>query len=280
VPTSAPKLVVLDESHQTKHHPILSVGGIIVDHARVPEIETAWREAKAAVGLGPEQAVKFSESWNEPRQRADLFCRIAELPISCLITLLEDFRPMGMKLRKETRKDLYIHGRAFEYVLQRLVGVQFIAAGGGPHLVAIDRRDDAKELHETYSSHYRTGWIFGSHQIPSLKDHGFAETLLVCDRGPLHEIADFIVSGMTGWVGARCAVLKGKTVSDLDERNEMCRAVVRLFPSRAIPESWRGWSFITHKGDITGKELIAQNIDAWLREMAAPPPPAKDNIPF
>jgi hypothetical protein len=264
------KVVVLDESHQHKHHPILSVGGFVIAEKDILVVEASWRQAKTETGLDPDRAVRFSRSWDEPSQRAELFCRMGDLPIAAVVAMLEDFRPRFMKRLKETRGDAYIQASSFEYVLQRMVGVQYVTAGGGPHLVAIDRRSDPERFHKVYADHYRTGWTFGTRHLPSLSEYGFAETLLTCDRGALHEIADFLVSGLTGWVAGRCAALKGEGPTDLAERNEMCRAVVGLLPSRGVPPSWAGWSIIAHKGDASGKQLITANIDGWLRGVSEP----------
>ena len=114
--------------------------------ADLPDVEEIWREAREEAGVETGTAIKYSMNWpGGPEQRAQLIATVGQLPLKAVIALLEDFRPLGMKARKATRKDAYIQRRAFEWSLQRLAGELYSgAAEQGPHLgpisVGVPRR--------------------------------------------------------------------------------------------------------------------------------------------
>lgn len=102
------------------------MGGVVIDLADLPAIEASWEEARWAAGIDTGKPIKYSMKWpGGPEQRSHLITAIGELPLQALVSLLEDFRPLGMKARKATRKDAYIHRKAFEWALQRLAGELF-----------------------------------------------------------------------------------------------------------------------------------------------------------
>lgn len=213
------KLIVLDESKQRRHH-ILSVGGVVAELSQLPDVEEIWRETRAEAGVEAGTAIKYSMSWSGgPEQRARLIAAIGELPVKAVIALLEDFRPLGMKTRKATRKDAYVHRRAFEWCLQRLAGDLYIgAAEEGPHLVMIDGRDDFKEFQEVYTRSYEDGWPdLPYYPMPKLRNRGFSASLGECSNGPLHEIADLLTSCTTRWADERCMAQKNGRAPDREE---------------------------------------------------------------
>jgi hypothetical protein len=262
------KLAVLDESSSDKH-PIVSVGGFICEFDHLVAIEKRWRNDKRTLGLGSDTAVKYSMSWPDPRLRSKLIARIGDLPISGVVALLEDFRPKSFKLRKETRGERYIHLRAFEYVLQRLVAPQYCEPSSGPHLVIFDHRSDFPKLADHYANCHAKNWHFGDRSTSSLRSYGWASSLTAADGGPLNEIADLIVSAITRWAGGRCAQTRGKSVAERDELDTDVRAIIARFPAspNTIPTRRQGFSVITHTGNRTGKELLYDNVDGWLNDL-------------
>jgi hypothetical protein len=172
------KLIVFDESKQRRHR-ILSVGGVVAELSDLPDLEEIWREAREEAGVEAGTAIKYSMNWpGGPEQRAKLIATVGQLPLKAVIALLEDFRPLGMKARKATRKDSYIQRRAFEWSLQRLAGDLYIdVAEEGPHLVMIDGRDDFREFQEVYALGYDEGWPdLPHHPMPSLRERGFSSS--------------------------------------------------------------------------------------------------------
>jgi hypothetical protein len=283
----APRLIVFDESKQRRHR-ILSVGGVVIDLADLPEIEARWEAARQAAGIETGTPIKYSMRWpGGPSQRAKLIAAIGELPLEALVSLLEDFRPLGMKARKATRKDASIHRRAFEYALQRLAGELFIPAEEtGPHLVTIDGRDDFKEFHAAYEN----GYLRGSprlphHPMPPLRERGFSASLGECSTGPMHEIADLLVSCVTRWADERCIAHKEGKAPDLEELDRCMTNLVGLFPvgQNGIPPRRCGHSFIVHAGNRTGKELLKDNLDGSPHEVTPVSfdlGPPENDIPF
>ena len=76
---------------------------------------------------------------------------------------------------------------------------------------------------------------------------------------------------------------KGGHVGEHAELARDCRAVRDLLPPSptTIPARWQGYSVITFTQNKTGKELLFNNIDGWLRGLPDPPPsPSDDDIPF
>lgn len=274
-----PKVVVLDESKSTKH-PIMSVGGFVADYGDVSSIEEAWRSEKQALGLDPAEPVKYSMSWTDQLDRARLITAIGRLPITGVVALLEDFRPRSYRRRKETRSELYVHKRAFEYVLQRMVEPQYCKPGDGPHLVMFDHHDEFDMLAKRYAQLHPSGWKFNQRTLPSLADHGYCASLTAASLGPLIEVADLVVSCMTRWAGMRCAVERGKDVPERQEVDRDVAGIVDLFPTSgtSVPPRRQGYSVIVHREQRTGKELLHGKVDAWLN--ALPQRSHPDDIPF
>jgi hypothetical protein len=280
------QLVVLDESKSSKH-PIISVGGVAVELDRIVEVEAKWAEVKRTAGLGG-RSVKYSMSWPERARRGELIGAIGTLPLRAVITLLEDFRPKRMKFSpdKEKRGERYVHLPAFEWVLQRLAEPLYGQPESHPHFVAFDLRDDFAELARGYAKHHGAGWSFGSKVLPSLQSLGYSGTLYGCCQGSLNEIADLLVSAVTRWAGYRCVEHKGGKAPEMEELARDCRAVRDLFPPSptAIPARWQGYSVITFTQNKTGKELLYDNVDRWLRELPEPDESGSaaggDDIPF
>lgn len=259
-----PRLAVLDESKDTKGHPIFGVGGIVVDFERILDVEARWVEAK-----GTDEAIKFSET---PADRCrPLFEAIAGMPVQALACLLEDFRPPWMKLPGlSSRQDIYVYRQAFEYVLQRL-SRQFTATSPEPHFVAFDRRDDFPELERVYSSCHEGSWPIGKGQSwPALKVVGFAASLITLAHGPLHEIADFVVGGLTLFAAVCCAELRGKRLDqERLAKHRTCAPIVSLLPRRPSAGTRVGWSVVVHAKQLTGKELLKQHLETWLDQLEA-----------
>lgn len=277
-------ITVLDESKHDRHG-ILSVGGFLVEAHNVPGIETLWRSTKMRLGLEADQRIKYSMSWENLETRCQLIEAAGTLPIRAVIALLEDFRPAGMRKFKLTRKDTYIHRRAYIYVLQRLVENLYTAPGEGPHFVAIDHRDDFGAFLDGYEQGYRDGWTFGNKRLPSLHERGFSSSLLVCQAGPLHEIADLLTSAITRWADVRCSAHKGGKADDLPELERCARAVINLFPIGidGVPPRRRGFSMVTHTKNQTGKELLRDNLDRWVADLSRSSATGQGdqvNIPF
>lgn len=253
------RLVVLDESKNLKYHPLLAIGGIVVDLDQIRSVETSWVRAK-----GTDNPIKFSET---PADRCrTLFATIAAMPLQVLVCLLEDFRPYSMRLRGVTsRRDIYVYRYAFEYVLQRL-SRQSEVNSPGICLVAFDRRDDFSELEEVYSMCYKGDWPIGRNQSwPGLADKGFAMSLLTLAHGPLHEIADFVVGWLTLFAAVCCAKFRGKRVDqDHLSKSLACASVIRLLPRGPQRKTRVGWSVIVHTKQLTGKELLKQHLEGWL----------------
>ncbi|HWO71023.1 MAG TPA: hypothetical protein VNP94_09755 [Actinomycetota bacterium] len=257
-----PRLAVLDESKDTKGHPIFGVGGIVVDLGRIQGVEAAWVAAK-----GTHEAIKFSET---PADRClTLFQAIGRMPLQALVCLLEDFRPPRMRIPgTSSRRDIYVVRQAFEYALQRL-SKQFTEGSPEPHFVAFDRRDDFPQLEGVYSRCYEGSWPIGRGQPwPALKTVGFTASLLTLAHGPLHEMADFVVGGLTLFAAVRCAELRGKR---LDEgrlaKHRTCAPVVSLLPRRPGTGTRVGWSVVVHPKQLTGKELLKPRLETWLDEL-------------
>jgi hypothetical protein len=256
-----------EQSEQAPDH---GVGGILVELDEVSAIEDRWNEAKMRVGMG-QSAVKYSMSWPDRVQRGELIASIGELPLRCAAVLLEDFRPMRLKLRKDTRSDIYVYARAFEWLLQRLASPLFCPASKGPHIVVFDLRDDLRKLAAEYSRHHASGWTFATGQVPSLRSLGYSASLYATDRGPLIEIADLVISALTRWAGARCQAHQVKNVPELSELERDCAALRDLFPTKtSIAQRWRGYSIVTFRENRTGKELLYRHLDQWLRELPMP----------
>jgi hypothetical protein len=263
----------LDESKTQGHHRIISVGGFVVEAGQLGEIERRWRGGKAAVGLDPEKSVKHSGDWPDREPRSRLIETIGQLPIRAVIALLEDFRPKAFQKDKSKRSELYLHKPAFEYVLQRLV-TNYFGAGGGPHVVSFDLRDDFVELSKAFSRCHPRRWNLPYSTLPSLRSVGVSDSLMATDAGAANEIADFVVSAFTRWAGARCAAFTSGTPSDLTEHERAARALAPLFPADLRSSRRRGYSIVTHTQQRTGKELLGKHIDQWLDELP------DDEIPF
>jgi hypothetical protein len=233
--------------------------------------------ARRTAGIAAGAAVKYSMRWPEgPEQRSQLITAITGLPLRALISLLEDFRPLRMKAPgKASRKDAYIQCRAFEYALQRLAGDLYIPPEQvGPHLVMIDARDDFAEFQKVYLDGLEDGWPqLPHHPMPPLRARGFSGSLGVCSNGPLHEIADLVVSCTTRWADERCMAHKGGKAPDLDELDRCMSELVPLFPvgqAASIPPRRCGHSVVVHAGNRTGKELLRDNLDRWMNGLISP----------
>ena len=278
------KLIVFDESKQRRHR-ILSVGGVVAELSDLPDLEEIWREAREEAGVEAGTAIKYSMNWpGGPGQRAKLIATVGQLPLKAVIALLEDFRPLGMKARKATRKDSYIQRRAFEWSLQRLAGNLYIdVAEEGPHLVMIDGRDDFREFQEVYALGYDEGWPdLPHHPMPSLRERGFSASLGECSNGPIHEIADLLTSCVTRWADERCILHKKGKAPDLEELDDCMANLIGLFPvaEHGARPRRRGHSIVVHAGNRTGKELLHGNIDRWARDLEQPSASPSDDIPF
>jgi hypothetical protein len=262
------RLAVLDDCKEAKCHPILAVGGLVVDVEELAAVEQRWFDGKRAAGFEPERPVKFADA--APEVCRELFGVIGGMPIQALAVLLEDFRPAWMRLPSlSTRRDIYVYRQAFEYALQCL-SKQFTQGSPGPHLVAFDQRDDLAELEDVYSRCYQGDWPIGKRQgWPALKDAGFAAGLMQLAHGPLHEIADFIGGGLTLFAGVRCADHRGKAV-DAGRRatHDLCGPIAPLLPRRPGSAKRLGWSVVVHTRQRTGKELLRGNLEGWLDERA------------
>jgi hypothetical protein len=260
--------VILDESRAHKH-PIMGVGGILVKLEDVPATEHRWNEVKAELGI-EDISLKCSMSWPERSLRGEMIGLIADLPLRCVAVLLEDFRPLRLRLKKETRSDLYVYSRAFEWLLQRLASPLFKPTDDGPHMVVFDLRDDLRHLATEYARHHPRGWTFPSNQLPSLQSLGYSASLYATGHGPLVEIADLVISGLTRWAGARCQAHRLKNVPELSELERDCAALREHFPTKgSIGRCWRGYSIVTFRENRTGKELLYDNLDRWLRDLPA-----------
>lgn len=171
------QFVVLDESKSDKH-PILSMGGIVVNGDDIPEIERRWASMTQATGL-TERPVEYAMTWPNPAVRIHFMEQIGELPVRAVAALLEDFRPLRMKTKRETRSEFYVHVRAFDYVLQRLPESIFRDDTCAPNFVLLDHRDDFGKFATAYAIHRRDGWHFpqSSRSVRSLESIGFASGL-------------------------------------------------------------------------------------------------------
>ncbi len=280
------QLIVFDESKHSRHR-VLSVGGVALDLADLPAIEAEWLAARRTAGIASGTAVKYSMTWpGGPEQRSQLITAITGLPLRALICLLEDFRPLRMKAPgKSTRKDSYIQCRAFEYALQRLAGDLYIGTEQtGLHLAMIDARDDFAEFQKVYLDGYERGWPqLPHHPMPPLSDRSFSRSLGVCSNGPVHEIADLLVSCTTRWADERCMAHKSGNAPDLEELDRCMAELVPLFPvaPTSIPPRRGGHSVVVHAGNRTGKELLRDNLDPWLNNLtSASNSDPSEEIPF
>jgi hypothetical protein len=149
------QFVVLDESKSEKH-PILSVGGIIVNGDDIPEIERKWAAMKRAAGFS-DRPVKYAMTWPDRSVRIHFMEQIGELRVRAVAALLEDFRPLRMKTKRETRSEAYVHLHAFEYVLQRLPESIYRDDTCAPNFVLFDHRDDFSSPPRTRSSAATSG---------------------------------------------------------------------------------------------------------------------------
>jgi hypothetical protein len=143
------QFVVLDESKSEKH-PILSVGGIVVNADDIPEIERQWASIKRATNFA-DRPMKYSMSWPNPAVRVHFMELIGGLPMRGVAALLEDFRPLRMKTKRETRSEYYVHARAFDYVLQRLPESIYRDDTCSPNFVLLDHRDDFGKFAAAYA---------------------------------------------------------------------------------------------------------------------------------
>jgi len=284
----ASRLIVFDESKQSRHR-ILSVGGIVLDLADLPTLEARWEVERQAAGIAPGTPIKYSMKWPDgPEQRERLIAGIGQLPVQALISLLEDFRPLRMKAPGQaSRKDAYIQVKAFEWALQRLAGELFVPGSEtGPHLVMIDGRNDFALFQTAYNKGHTVGWPrLPHHPMPALRERGFSASLGECSNGPIHEIADLLVSCVTRWADQRCMAQKDGKAADLEELDRCMRELVHLFPigQAGVPPRRCGHSFIVHAGNRTGKELLHDNLDQWAHELKPPAldlGSAEDDIPF
>jgi hypothetical protein len=263
------QFVVLDESKSEKH-PILSVGGIVVNGDDIPEIERRWAQMKRATNLEG-RPVKHSMTWPKPELRIYFMELIGQLPLKAVAALLEDFRPASMKLKKETRSEFYVHVVAFEYVLQRLPESIFRDRACAPNFVVVDHRSDFPKFATAYARCHGEGWYFPqwSRRVPSLESIGFTSGLHITQDGALNEIADMTVSCITRWAGARAAAHRGKTVPDLEGLDREAGEIIGCFPcSPTTPPRRQGFSLVTFKDNRTGKEVLAAHIDAWAQEIS------------
>jgi hypothetical protein len=153
----------LDEARRDRHHPILSVGGIVLPTDDWLALEEAWGHAKVRTGLDPAKAVRYADTWDDHTLRLPLIKQIPNLGVrlKAVAALLEDFRPEEMRQRKETRRDMYIQRWAFAYVLQRLAERQYLPRNAsGPHVVFAHRHDDFRCYDEEYAKAWTEGWTF------------------------------------------------------------------------------------------------------------------------
>jgi hypothetical protein len=263
-------IAFLDESKAQGRHRIISVGGFVAELDRLPEVERRWRDGKAKLGLDPDGAIKHSGDWPDREIRSRLVEVIGGLPVQAVIALLEDLRPESLLHERATRSELYVHRHAFDYVLQRLA-TNYFGAGGGPHFVAFDLRDDFRELSRLFAEREALPWSLRHGPIPSLRSLGVCGTLLATDAGACNEIADFVVSAFTRWAGGRCAAHVSGACADLSEHDRCARALAPIFPVK--PSTFgrrRGYSIVTFTQQRTGRELLRTNVETWLRETLHP----------
>lgn len=192
---------MLDESKDTKGHPIFGVGGMVMDVQRISEVERSWLATKET-----HPAIKFSDT--PPDGCFELFAAIGQMPVQ-------------------------------------------------------------KELEHVYSRCWEGSCPIGQGQSwLSLKEAGFSAGLLNLGHGPLHEIADFVVSGLTLFAAVRCAEHRGKRVDpERSRKNALCAPIMPLLPRRPGTEKRVGWSVVVHARQLTGKELLKQNLDSWCAEL-------------
>lgn len=262
-----PQVVVLDES-SSQHHPVKSVGGIVVRLDKLGQVEIAWRNAKQAAGLACDAKVKHSMSWADKKQRDKLIESIGKMDLKAVIAVLEDYRPSSYRLLKQKRSDLFIHKVAFKYVLQRLSKEQYAPPDTGAHFVMFD---DCPEMskHVTF---YRDWWAqdqqFGTETLASLRTLGYSESLCSCHEGAFVEIADLVVSCMTRWLAMKCAAELGREVPDLTELESNATHLINLFPAMPceLPARRQGVSIIAHKD--REKNVLYKHIDRWTHALA------------
>jgi len=276
------RLVFLDEAktEAKRHgHPILSVGGVSVEQADLCIVEDRWRTEKEGRGLAGLD-LRYAMSWpEESTQRLEMIKVIASLPLKQgVVALLEDFRPPELQLDKEKRKDLYVHGGCFDFVLQRLRAPQYEPGPGG-HVVLFDHGDHFRELDRKYRDQHDLRRLPWGAEWPSLRDKGYSESLAATAGGPLNEIADLVVGTVTRWAACRCGEDRGMDIAESPELAQACRAVLPLFPtSTSIPPRWTGWSFVVFKEPRTEGRQLKTSLDGWLSEVRNAPDSAA--IPF
>lgn len=266
-----PRLAVLDECKETECHPIFAVGGLVVDLDQVIAAEQAWRGAKEAAGLEPEEPVKFHDA--PPDTSRELFEAIGRMPIRGLAVLLEDFRPRQMRLPGfTTRRDIHVYRQAFEYALQRL-SRDLTKGSPGPHFIAFDRRDDFAELEEVYSRCHRGDWPIGKEQgWPALKDVGFVAGLMQLAHGPLHEVADFVVGGLTVFAGCAAPTSGGGVSGPRSERSTRAAGPSSRF-SLVDPATGRGWDgawWCMHASSPARRCSGGTSSGGWMSSRALP----------
>ena len=88
--------------------------------------------------------------------------------------------------------------------------------------------------------------------------------------GPTMEIADLIGSVAIRWAESMVARMRRKAVPDADELDAAMYALLGIFPARtSVRPSWKGYSLIAHRGGLTGKEVLYDQIDEWLWTLLA-----------
>jgi hypothetical protein len=267
------QLVFLDEAktEAKRHgHPILSVGGVSVDQADLCAVEDRWRAEKESRGLVGFD-LRYAMSWPEKSaQRLEMIEVIPSLPLKQgVVALLEDFRPPDLQQDKEKRKDLYVHGGCFDFVLQRLRARQYEPGLGGGHIVVFDHGDHFRELDRKYRDQHDLRRLPWGDEWPSLREKGYSESLVAAAGGPLNEIADLVVGAVTRWAACRCGEAQGMDIAESAELTQACRAVLPLFPTtESIPSRWTGWSFVVFKEPRTQGRQLNISLDGWLRGLS------------
>jgi hypothetical protein len=270
------KLIVCDESAHRRHG-VFGVAGVVADLADLAEIEQRWIEAKTEAGVQGRRCIHYSMRWpDRAAQRPNLIAAAGALPIRAVIALLEDSRSKATREHPVMRRDSFIHGNAFDYILQRLAMSLYTAPGEGPHIVQFHHRSDLADFEKVYERGYTKGWRFPSRdptlppsQLTSLRERGFSAALGSAGSGPLIEIADLLTSAMTRWADGRAAAHKGGKVPELAELDADARSLIDLFPIGVpdTPPRRRGYSIITHNENRSGKEVLRDQIDRWAADL-------------